>query len=129
MAHPKEEIARGAFEAFSSRDRDAIARYFSEDMVYHLGGDTAVSGDRKGRAAFIGLMDRVSDLGIEASYDLHDVVANDEHAVMLISGRLEREGKAPYEEPAVWVAHVDEGKITELWSFPFDQAAVKEFVS
>lgn len=74
-------------------------------------------------------MDHVSALGIEASYDLHDVVPNDEHAVMLISSHLEREGKAPYEQPAVWVVHVDDGTIIQIWSFPFDQAAVKEFVS
>ncbi len=49
--------------------------------------------------------------------------------MMLISSHLEREGKTPYEQPAVWVAHVDEGQITEIWSFLFDQAAVKEFVS
>ena len=130
MAHPNEEIARRAFEALhKNRDSDAISQYFAEDLEYHLGGDTAVSGDRKGRAALVAGMDRVSDLGIEASYDLHDVVANDEHAVMLISSHLEREGKAPYEQPAVWVVHVDDGKITEIWSFLFDQAAVKKFVS
>lgn len=130
MAHPNEEIARRAFEALHrDRDDDAISQYFAEDLAYHLGGDSAVSGDRKGRAALIAGMDHVSALGIEASYDLHDVVANDEHAVMLISSHLEREGKAPYEQPAVWVVHVDDGKITEIWSFLFDQAAVKKFVS
>lgn len=87
------------------------------------------SGDRKGRAALIAGMVQLSALGIEASYDPHDVVANDQHAVLLISSHLEREGKAPYEQPAVWVAHVDDGKITEIWSFLFNQAAVKEFVS
>lgn len=130
MAHPNEEIARRGFEAFHrNRDSDAINQYFAEDVEYHLGGDSAVSGDRRGRAALVAGRDRISDLGIEASYDLHDVVANDEHAVMLISSHLEREGKAPYEQPAVWVVHVDDGKITEIWSFLFDQAAVREFVS
>lgn len=130
MAHPNEEIARRAFEALHKhRDSDAISQYFAEDLEYHLGGDSAVSGDRKGRAALVAGMDHVSALGIDASYELHDVVANDEHVVMLISSHLEREGKAPYDQPAVWVAHVDDGKISEVWSFLFDQAAVKEFVS
>jgi uncharacterized protein len=130
MAHPNEEIARRAFEALhKDRDSDAISQYFAEDLEYHLGGDSAVSGDRKGRAALVAGMDQVSGLGIDASYELHDVVANDEHVVMLISSHLEREGKAPYDQPAVWVTHVDGGKISEVWSFLFDQAAVKEFVS
>jgi uncharacterized protein len=130
MTHPNEEIARRAFQALHiDRDDDAISQYFAEDLEYHLGGDSAVSGDRKGRAALIAGMDQISALGIKASYDLHDVVANDEHAVMLISSHLERDGKAPYEQPAVWVAHVRDGKITEIWSFLFNQAAVKEFVS
>ena len=130
MAHPNEEIARSAFEALHrNRDSDAISQYFAEDLEYHLGGDTAVSGDRKGRAALVAGMDGISNLGIEASYDLHDVVANDEHAVLLISSHLEREGKPPYDQPAVWVVHVDDGKITEIWSFLFDHAAVKKFLS
>jgi uncharacterized protein len=130
MIHPNEDLARRAFEAFHrNRDSDAISRYFAEDVVYHLGGDTAGSGDRKGRATLVAATDRIADLGIDASYDLHDVVANDEHVVMLISSHLERKGKAPYEQPAVWVAHVGDGKITEIWSFLFDQAAVKKFVS
>ncbi len=88
MAHPNEEIARRAFEAFhKDRDSNAISQYFAEDLEYHLGGDTAVSGDRKGRAALVAGRDRVADLGIDASYELHDVVANDEHVVMLISSR------------------------------------------
>lgn len=106
MTHPNEEIARRAFEAFhGGRDDDAIRQYFAEDLEYHLGGDSAVSGDRKGRAALVAGMQRISALGVEASYELHDVVANDEHVVMLISSHLEREGKIPYEQPAVWVAH------------------------
>ena len=73
------------------------------------------------------MMDAVPD--IKPSFELHDVVANDEHAVILMRVHHEREGKAPLDAPGVFVAHVADGKINEIWSFPFDQAAVKEFVS
>ena len=96
-------------------------------MRYHLGGDTAMSGTRIGRDAFLGMLDSVP--GIEPSYELHDVLANDEHAVVLMRAHLEREGRAPYDGPGVFVAHMAGGRIAEIWSFPFDQAAVKEFLS
>ncbi|MDX1659354.1 MAG: nuclear transport factor 2 family protein [Nitriliruptorales bacterium] len=129
MTHPNEEIARRAFEGFVERDRDAITRYLAEDMTYHLGGDSAISGDREGRDAFLGLIEQANRMGIETSYDLHAVLADDDHAVVLFTAQLEREGKDPYDQPGVFVYHVEDGQITEIWSFPFDQAALKEFAS
>ena len=129
MAHTNEEIGRRAFEAFSAGDRDAISEVYAEDMVYRLGGDSAISGERKGRGAFLDLFDMADEQGIETSYDLHDVLANDEHVVLLISAHLEREGKDPLDEPGVCVMHVDGGQVSEVWSFPFNQVAVRELLS
>lgn len=126
MAHPNEEVTRRFFEAFNAGDLDTAKEFLAEDMEYHLGGDTPVSGDLKGRDAFLGLRART---GIKGTFELHDVLANDEHAVMLVWTHHEREGKPTFEYPGVFVAHVADGKINEIWSFPFDQAAVKEFLS
>lgn len=127
MGHPNEEIARRAWSAFTGRNLDGIAEAFAEDVEYNLGGDSRVSGTRKGRDAFIGLADAVPDL--KPSFELHDVLANDEHAVMLFTVHHEREGKGTLDAPGVWVTHIADGQITEIWSFPFDQAAAKEFLS
>lgn len=52
MAHPNEEIARNAWDAFTTRDLDTDAQTFAEDVEYHLGGDTRDSGTGKGRDPF-----------------------------------------------------------------------------
>jgi hypothetical protein len=58
--------------------------------------------------------------------ELHDVVANDEHAVSLFVARGQREGKT-LEARNVLVTHVGNGRLGETWLFPGDQYASDEF--
>ena len=55
--HPNEELLRREYEAFAGNDIDALARIFSDDVVYHIGGDGPLSGDHRGRAAVFRLFD------------------------------------------------------------------------
>ena len=59
---------------------------------------------------------------------LHDVVANDEHAVGLHSSDAEREGRNT-RSPTVLVFHIRDGRITETWSHDHDQQEFDEFWS
>ena len=52
--------------------------------------------------------------------DVHDVLANDEHAVALATSTASRQGKQ-YEQRESHVYHISGGKVTEFWSFPEDQ--------
>lgn len=60
--------------------------------------------------------------------DLHDVVANDEHAVAIYVGRAEREGQT-FENRNVLVQHIRSGKLVEMWLLSDDQYAADEFFS
>jgi ketosteroid isomerase-like protein len=60
--------------------------------------------------------------------ELHDVVANDEHAVALYVARGEREGKT-LEDKSVLVSHVRDGRFLETWRHSEDQYAADEFLS
>jgi ketosteroid isomerase-like protein len=60
--------------------------------------------------------------------ELHDVVANDEHAVSLFVARGQREGKT-LEARNVLVTHVRNGKLEETWLFSGDQYAADEFLA
>ena len=125
--HRNEEVAREAWKAFTQRDRDAMADTYAGDVTYHLGGDTAISGTHTGIDALLGLSSQVPDF--EMGFELHDVVADDEHAVILFRVHHSREGKGTLDMPGAWVTHVSDGKVREIWSFPFDQGAAKEFLS
>ncbi|HWW10229.1 MAG TPA: nuclear transport factor 2 family protein, partial [Candidatus Acidoferrales bacterium] len=51
--------------------------------------------------------------------DVHDIVANDDHAIALVSSSLEVDGKK-YESKGAHVVHVKDGKVTESWFFDWD---------
>jgi ketosteroid isomerase-like protein len=53
--------------------------------------------------------------------DVHDVVANDDHAVALFASRAERDGQT-YANRNVLVIHIRNGKLTETWLMSEDQS-------
>jgi uncharacterized protein len=60
--------------------------------------------------------------------ELHDVLANDEHAVSLYVARGEREGRT-LEDKSVLVSHIRNGKLVETWGYSEDQYVLDEFLS
>ncbi len=59
---------------------------------------------------------------------LHDVLANDAHAVALVNWSATYKGRA-MEGREVAVYHVRAGRITEAWFYPEDKSASDEFFS
>lgn len=103
---------------------DAVAHLFHEDIIWHLSGRHPMSGDHRGRDAVLAAM-RYFD-GIEL--EVHDVLADDEHAVALLRATGMRKGKA-YDALEVDVFHMRDGRIAEFWSFSQDQHLTDEFWS
>jgi uncharacterized protein len=60
--------------------------------------------------------------------DLHDVVGNDNHVVVLAATRAERPGRQ-LEASVVHVFHVRDGKVTEAWTHHDDLYSLDEFWS
>jgi uncharacterized protein len=60
--------------------------------------------------------------------ELHDILANDEHAVALYTTRGEREGRT-LEDKTVLVSHARNDRFVETWRQSQDQYAVDEFFS
>ncbi len=58
--------------------------------------------------------------------DIHAVLADDEHAVVLARATGEREGRK-LDDKSVQVFHVSGGKVTEQWLHPGDVYASDEF--
>ena len=75
------------------------------------------------------LLSKISELSLgTARLELHDILANDNHTVTLATIRAERAGKH-YQDNLVQVAHVQNGKVTEIWTHPADPDAAGEFWS
>ena len=130
MAHPNEDVVRETFAAFGRGDVDAAQKHWAEDIRFHVPGRNPRAGDYEGieqvRQFYAGLAEDVT--GGTVSSELHDVLANDEHAVVLMTIHRERAGKQ-WDDNTVVVYHIRNGKITEVWSHPTDQYAVDEFLS
>jgi ketosteroid isomerase-like protein len=82
MAHPNEDLVREGFAAFGRGDLDALQHQFlAEDIRYHFPGRSPIAGDYEGAAQVVQLFGRLFELsGGTVRIELHDVVANDEHA-------------------------------------------------
>jgi len=129
MAHPNEEIVRSGFDAFAKGDVDTLRQLFDQDAVWHVPGRSPLSGDHRGMDAILGFLARTMELtGGTFRAEVHDVVANDEHAVAIYVTRGEREGRA-LESRDVLVSHIRNGKLAEAWLLSADLYAVDEFFS
>ncbi|MEX2551488.1 MAG: nuclear transport factor 2 family protein [Actinomycetota bacterium] len=129
MAHPNEESLRSGYEAFSRADVDAVMALYADDIRWHVPGRNQVSGDYIGKEQVGGFFMKLMELsGGTFRVDVHDVLANDEHAIGLVTLRGERDGKT-LNANDVHVWHVRDGKFSEFWSHFHDLYAFDEFWS
>jgi uncharacterized protein len=126
MAHKNEDLLRSAYGAFSRGDMDRLLAMCENDMVWHVPGRNQLTGDYKGRDGFMQLVGKVMELsGGTFSEEAHDLLANEEHGVALLTHSLERDGKK-HQFHTVHVWQIKNGKFTEWWEHPdpvaFDEA-------
>jgi uncharacterized protein len=130
MAHPNEQRLRDGFEAFSRGDLDSLRNeYFAPDVAWHSAGRNPLGGDYEGIDQVFGMFGRLAELtGGSFRQEIHDVLANDEHGIVLATATAEREGKT-FRSNGVLVFNLKDGKVTEAWLHPYDLYAGDEFFS
>ncbi len=128
MGHPNEELLRGGYEAFGKGDLDALRKdYFDQGIVWHQPGHNPLAGDYHGIDEVLGLFGRLFEItGGTFRTEVHDVLANDEHAVALAHVTADR-GDHLLDQSYVHVCHIQNGKLTEAWIHNTDQAAADAF--
>jgi uncharacterized protein (TIGR02246 family) len=113
--HSNATLVRRAYEAFAQGDTAILAEVFAEDAVWHEAGRGQISGDFKGRDEILAMLARAGEL-TDGTFEVevHDVVANDRHAVALHHATGHRAGRR-LDISEILVCHVDGGKISEIW--------------
>jgi ketosteroid isomerase-like protein len=130
MAHPNEDLVRAGYAAFQTGDLDAVQRQWTDDIRWHAPGRGPLSGDYVGAQQVMQLFGQLFELsGGTFRFDLHDVLANDEHAVGLLTIHAERAGKPELNDNMTQIFHIRDGKISEVWSQQTDLQASEEFWS
>ena len=127
--HPNAALLKKGFEAFAQGDMATITNLFAEELVWHLLGRHQLAGVHRGRDAVFAIFAKIAELsGGTFKIDIHDIVANDEHAVALTRETGTREGRS-LDSMVVDVYHMKDGKVLEFWSFAEDGQANDEFWS
>ncbi|MDT9688857.1 nuclear transport factor 2 family protein [Streptomyces sp. P9(2023)] len=127
--HPHIAVFHRTFAAFSAGDMDALAEVFHPDVVWHVGGRNLLAGDHQGREDTFALFGREFQLtGGTYRPQLHDVLANDDHAVALLHVKASREGKDLDMDYAL-VLHMRDSRITEGWVLVTDPSTYDDFWS
>jgi uncharacterized protein len=122
--HPNAAAAREALEAFVRGDVDILAGALADDVVWHAAGTNRFSGQFEGKPAVMTRFARMREAGVETSFDIHDVIGNEEHVVALVHLHVRNAEGASYDQPQVQVMHVKDGRLAELWTMNQDQAVL-----
>ena len=91
--HPNVELIRRLVAARLTMDIKGLEDVLAKDVLWHIPGEGQWAGDIRGRDALIALWTGVADEGSSLSFDLHDVLANDEHAVALANVTMKSAGQ------------------------------------
>ena len=116
------ELLRKAGDAFNSGDAQAVAALLTDDIEWHeIGRADPIIGKEALAARFAGALPEW-----EINVDTHDILANDEHAIALVTAHAKLGGKQlTYRTAEIY--HVRDGKISARWAFSDDTAAINEF--
>jgi hypothetical protein len=127
MAHPNVDLMRKTDEAMLAGDMEAFFGSYADDVVVHIPGTSTLAGEYKGVDQLQGLFQRFMESVGDYSFENHAYLADDEHGVILQKGTAQRDGKT-LSLDEVFVFHFRDGKISEMWYAPLDQAALDAWV-
>jgi ketosteroid isomerase-like protein len=123
--HPNEQVVRDLYAARERGDLDAVGELLAPDIDWHEPYEYL--GDIKGRDRVLeALREAVDATTGTFRIDLHDVLANDDHAVALVQWSARREGRHMRGQE-IGVYHVRDGVVREVWFTTNDPGSVTEF--
>ena len=126
--HPNVALVRRGMQAMNDMDMSkadeemaVVDAFMADDIVWH---EIGRAEPRRGKDELRATMSEFSDTTIK--YELHDVVANDDHAIALGTATATRNGKT-LEYRTAEIFHIRDGRAVERWAFSDDTAAILDF--
>jgi ketosteroid isomerase-like protein len=127
--HPNVAIVREGFEAFQKGDMEWMDQHLSDDVIWHIGGNSKWSGAYEGKAKVLDFFARQTQaMGGAPSVDIHDILGNDDHVVALGTASATGPDGSSAEWKYAQVFHIKDGKATEVWGLAENDAAVDPFL-
>lgn len=125
MAHSNELKLRELYVKFAQGDIDGFLAGCTEDVTFKVPGGAAVSGSFT-KATFMAMLAPVMERsGGTFREDVLDVFANDEHGVLLLRHRFERDGQ-PREYRTAHIVELAGGAIASWIEHPGSMSEFEE---
>jgi ketosteroid isomerase-like protein len=122
------ELVRKGYEAFIAADMEWLNKHLHENVVWHVPGHNVLSGDYKGRDPVLAFFAKSVQIALP-EFDIHDVVASDDHVVALLNVVWRRnDNGATHTDRTVQVFHVVSGQALEVWTMSQDQHGLDQFL-
>ena len=121
--HPNAAIIRRAAEE-TERTGDIMSsmELLDDDVVWHeIGRDEPIRGKQALMERFQGMPE-----GASIKTETHDVLANDEHTIQLVTATATL-GDQQLVYRTAEIYHMRDGKITERWAFSDDTDRINKF--
>jgi ketosteroid isomerase-like protein len=129
VAHPNEQVLRSSTEALLTGDLEVFLSHYTDDVVVHAAGKNPGAGDHHGKQEFAGIFRLLGEIYDERPrFENHDILANDEHGVVLNIVHFQKGGRS-MEGQQIVICHFRDRKISEVWVSFRNQYEVDEFAS
>jgi len=116
------KLIRDALDAFNRGDMQAGAELLTDDVEWHEIGRAEPIMGKAALASRYG----AAIPGSEITAELHDVLANDDHAIALVTATAGMGGRS-FTYRTAEIFHIRDGKIAARWAFSDDTAAINTF--
>jgi ketosteroid isomerase-like protein len=124
--HPNAVVIRSAYEALGKGDVASFTALLDDDIVWHE-STPGMEGDYRGRDEVLAFLGRVfQEAGMRMSMSIHDILASDDHAVVLHETSITQNGRTLVGRYCD-VYHVRNGRLTEHWHMSVDPRAEEAF--
>jgi ketosteroid isomerase-like protein len=123
--HPNIALTRESFAAIQRGDTQWMSDHLADDVVWHVGGNSRAAGAHRGKDTVIQMSSAVGGEG--STLDVHDVLANDDHTVVLGTAHLVAPDGDRVDYNFVNVFHIRDGRITEAWGMAENDAETDAF--
>jgi ketosteroid isomerase-like protein len=115
-------MARGMLEAWNRGDVEGVASTYANDGIMRIAGHNAISGTFRGRDAFLAQLGRIGQMGVVRIEEIETILASDQHVMVFLRAVCERNDKR-LDAVFVFAYKVGpDGRWSELWFLPDNQA-------
>lgn len=128
--HPNVQRLRAAYSAFETQDTTILDELFGEDVVWHVPGETPISGTYEGRDVVFGFFVKAFELtGGTFRMTPHEFFADDNTGIVVVTSTAERGGQALSSRQAHVYRFDTKGQVAEFSILPEDAGALTDFWS